>query len=140
MKFKSHSVIQGNPQLKLRAKSEPIGFKAGAEGSLKLTVGQIDARVDEIPVNVTIPFLRGGGVRKVASLGAFGVHIDPFPVAVEAFGVRFDGVLGTEGMDCTLDGSMACKMELDMAGSLPGTVAKAAFELADEEDVEAAEE
>lgn len=140
MKYKAHATVKSHPDFKVHVKPDPIAFKAGAEGSMKLCVGPINARVGEIPFNLTIPFLPGGAVQKVASIGAFGVRIGPFDVAVEGFGVRFDGVLGTEGMNCDLTGSMACRMELDLTGTMPCKLARASFELADRDHVEALEE
>jgi hypothetical protein len=114
-----------------------MAFKANAEGSGTVSLGPIDVAVGEIPVLLTIPFLHsGGGVRKLGAIGAFGVRIKRFQVTAEGFGVRFDGVLGSEGMTCDLHGTMACKLEMDLTGTLPGKVAKASLELADGEDVD----
>jgi hypothetical protein len=141
LRFKSHAVVQGRPELKLRAEAGPLAFKAGAEGSVKASLGPIDATVGEIPLLLAIPFLRSGGsLRKVGAIGAFGVRIEPFQVAAEGFGVRFDGVLGSEGMACDLHGTMACKLEMDVVGTLPGKVAKASLELVDGMDVDETEE
>lgn len=141
MRFKSHAVVEGCPEFKLRAETGPLTFAADAEGSGKASLGPIDAAVREIPLLLTIPFLRGGrGLRKVGAIGAFGVRIEPFDLAVEGFGVRFDGVLGKEGMACDLHGTMACKLAMDVEGTLPGKIARASLELADGEDVELAED
>jgi hypothetical protein len=141
LRFKSHAVVQGRPELKLRAEAGPLAFRAAAEGSVRASLGPIDAAVGEIPLLLAIPFLRrGGGMRKVGAIGAFGIHIAPFQVAAEGFGVRFDGVLGTEGMACDLHGTVACKMEMDLVGTLPGKVAKASLELVDGVDVDELEE
>jgi hypothetical protein len=35
-----------------------------------------------------------------------------------------------------MGGTVACKTEIDMTGTIPGKVAKVAIQLADEEDVE----
>ncbi len=137
MKFKSHGLIKGSPEFEVCATSGPVGVKAAVEGSGKAVLGPFDATVGEIPIRVRIPFLRGrGGVRRVASIGGFGVRLDPFEVAAEGFGVRFDGVLGIDGMRCDLKGAVACKMEMDLSGDLPGKVAKASLELADGEDLD----
>lgn len=141
MKFKTHGSVAGSPQFKIRARSEPIAFKAGAEGSFGLGVGPIDAHVGEIPLKVRIPFLRSGaGVRTVGAIGDFGVRVESFEVSAKGFGVRFDGTLGTEGIACDLDGTVACKMEMDLTGSVPGKVARASLELADGEDMDLVQE
>lgn len=141
MRFKSHAVVQGRPELKLRAEAGPLAFNAAAEGSLRASLGPVDARVGEIPLLLAIPFLRSGrGLRKVGAIGAFGIHLEPFQVAAEGFGVRFDGVLGSEGMACDLHGTIACKLEMDVVGTLPGKVAKASLELVDGVDVDEMEE
>lgn len=134
MTLETHVVMEGSPEFKLQAKLKPTAFEAGGEGSLKVVTGPITARVEEIPISLTIPFLRrGGGVVMVASIGVFGVRLDPIEAKLQAFGVRFDGVLGKDGMEGSLEGTVACRMELDLAGTLPGRVAEAAIEKALEE-------
>lgn len=141
VRFKSHAVVQGNPEFSARATSKPIGFEVGGEGSFKLAIGRMEAEIGEIPIKVTIPFLRRArGVRMVASIGSFGVCLKPFDVEVRGFGVHFGGVLGKEGLEGAVEGKIACMMHLDLAGSVPGRLTKAAIEIADGEDVEAAEE
>lgn len=141
MKFKTQGQLAGSPQFKIHATSGPIGFRAGAKGSVQLDVGALDGHVSEIPIRLRIPFLRsGGGVRNIGSIGAFGVRVEPFAVAAEGFGVQLDGTLGTEGMRCDLDGSVACRMEMELAGTLPGRIARASIEMADGDDMEAAED
>jgi hypothetical protein len=56
-------------------------------------------------------------------------------VAVERFELRCDGVLGPEGLTCGLEGGIGCKMEIDLTGTLPGRVAKAALEFADTDEL-----
>ena len=140
MRFKTHAVIQGTPQFTIRAKHGPFAFEAGAEGTLKIATGAIAGRIDEIPITLAIPFLRRrGGVRTVASIGAFGVQIQPLDVEIRAFGVRCSGVLAKDGTSCGVDGQMACKMDVDLTGTVPGRVTKASIEMAGDDDTETVE-
>lgn len=137
MRFKWHAVMQGTPEFKLRVKSAPIAFDVGAEGALKLVIGPITVRVDEVPVTMTIPFLRrGGGLRTIASIGPFVVHVKPVDAEVRPVEARVSGILGKDGMECDLDGKVGCRTELDVAGTVPGKVAKASIEMVDEEEPE----
>jgi hypothetical protein len=129
--------MEGSPKFRLFARSSPIGFEASADGSAKGLAGPFVARVDEIPFTLRIPFLRRGrGLQTVASIGTFGVRLERFEVEAQAFGVRVGGILAKDVMRCTMGGTVACKTEIDMTGTIPGKVAKVAIQLADEEDVE----
>jgi hypothetical protein len=135
VKFKSHAVMQGSPELKLRARTGPVDFQVGAEGSVKLALGPFTARVDEVPVTLTIPFLRrGGGVRTIGSVGPFSVRVTAVDAEVRPVDVRVAGVVGKDGLDGNLEGKVGCRTELDVEGTIPGKVAKASFEMVEGEE------
>ena len=137
MRFKSHAVMQGTPELKLRVRSAPISFEVGAEGALKLVIGPITAHVDAVPVTLTIPFLRRGGKpQTIGSIGPFGVHVKPVDAEVRPVEARLAGILGKDGMECDLEGKVGCRTELDVVGTIPGKVAKASLEMVDDEEPE----
>lgn len=137
MKFKAHALMQGHPEFQVRAKSNPIGFELDAEGSLKLQIGSLTAKIDEIPVTLRIPFLRrGGGMLTVGSIGAFGVHIQPIEAELRPFGVRIGGVLGKDGLECECEGNIGCKTSLDVDGVIPGKVTRVAFDVGEAEEAE----
>lgn len=132
MKFSSHATIEGAPKFEVQARAEPIGVKAGAEGAGRASIGPVNARVAAIPITLVIPFL--GGVKRVGAVGPFDLHLDAVDVAVERFELRCEGVLGPDGLTCGLEGGVGCKMEIDLTGTLPGRVAKAALEFADTDE------
>jgi hypothetical protein len=137
LKFNSNITLQGNHGVKIDAKSGPITCSASADGSFKLTTGPIRAQVGEIPIRLAIPFLAGpAAMRTVAAIGAFGVRFDPCTVEVQAFGVRCQGVLAAEGMQCQLNVNLAGKTQVDLLGSIHGKLARVLLELADEDEVE----
>jgi hypothetical protein len=136
LNFQAHTVIGGNPRFTLRASGHPVGIRAEAEGSMMLKVGPVDCRVGEIPIRVAVPFL-SGPLRTIGVIGGFSMHVEPFDAEVKAFGVRFDGTVGTDRLACDLEGEVACKMDVDIAGSIPARVTKASIEIASAEDEEA---
>jgi hypothetical protein len=141
VRFRSRAVMQGNPTFRVRTKSGPIAVEVSGEGALRVAAGPVTARIDEIPITLTIPFLRrNGGVQTVASVGGFCVQLERFDVDVPAFGVRVHGVVGKDGMQCTIGGKIGCKTELDLSGTIPGKVARVAIQIADEEDVDGLKE
>jgi hypothetical protein len=135
MRFTTHGTVAGSPKLEAKGRLEPVRARAAAEGEARASVGPVEGRVRAIPLRLTVPFL-GGGPQVVASIGPFGFDVQRFDVAVTAFGVRVDGVIGDEGIDWNLDGALGCRMELDFEGTLPGRVSKAAIEFADGEDLD----
>lgn len=131
MKLKAHAVMQGNPEFKLQAKCNPIGFEVTADGSLKLQTGPIAAEIGEIPITLRIPFLRrAGGVRIIGSIGPFGVRLQPIDAKLQSISLRIGGTLGKESLACDLEGRIACKTEVDLAASIPAKVTKVAFDVA----------
>lgn len=134
MKFRSQAVMESNPDLKLEASSEPIGFESTATGSFKGDVSAIALSAEEIPIRLVIPFLRSGrGVRTIASVGGFGVRINPFTVSVEGAGVRLEGVLGTKGIRGTVEGKIGCRSKFDVSGKLFGKIASCTLDLSEDE-------
>jgi hypothetical protein len=137
VKFTSHATVQGNPKFEVVAKAEPVGLRAGCEGSVRVRVGEVRGEVGQIPIMLAVPFL--GGTRVLGTVGPFGVRLDPFELSIEECELRFDAVIGPEGLTGGLEGQIGCRMQIDVDGTLPGRVSKAAIEFADadaEEDEE----
>ena len=134
MRYSSHATIEGAPRFDVRAQAEPIAITCGLEGAVRAGIGPIRARVGPVPVMVEIPFL--GRVRRVAAVGPFDIRLDPVDVAIEQIELRCAGALGTEGLTVGLEGGIACKMEVDLIGKLPGRVARARLEFEEEGELE----
>ncbi len=133
MRIRAHGIVHSHPEFSLAVKSQPFAVDAHAEGSLKLSAGPIAARIDAIPLTVVIPFLHRRTAQIVGTIGPFNVHVEQFDAEVRAFGVHFAGVLGKEGMQCQIDGRVACRMEMDLDGEVPGRITRASIELVPEE-------
>jgi hypothetical protein len=129
MIFKTHVAVAAHPDLDLRIRTAPLSFEIGGDASFMLATGEIDARFDEIPIAVTIPFLRRRHGRVIAgSIGPFGVHLKPIEAEIRAVGVRVNGVVGKDGTEMDLHGTGACKADIEVSGQLPGRLLKAAVE------------
>jgi hypothetical protein len=124
MTTKTRIEIAAHPDINVRTRMDPLEVKIDGEASFALVTGDIHFRVDEIPVNVAIPFLRRRVV--MGSIGPFGVHVRPFEAQVRAFGFDAQGVLGREGSEVELHGTGHCKAEVEVSGKLPTTLVKAA--------------
>lgn len=134
MKYTAHTTVAGAPKFKVKAQAEPIGIKCGVDGSVRARIGPIKARVGRVPVMLAVPFL--GGVQTVGAVGPFDFSTGPVNVEIESFELRCDGVLGSEGLTCGLEGDVDCHWKIDVNGTLPGKVAKASLEFAEAEDLE----
>ncbi len=132
MKFNTQAVIRGNPQFTLRAKPGPFKVEADAQGSLKIACGSIDARLGRVPIAIRIPFLKRPRSVQVASVGPCDLRIQPMEVNIHALAVHVAGVLAKDGMACEVTGNIACDLEVDLSGSVPGRITKAAIEMAAE--------
>jgi hypothetical protein len=123
--------VSAHPDLTLRLRMKPVEFRIGGEASFALTTGDIHIRLDEVPVNMAIPFLRRRVV--VGSIGPFGVHVRPFEAQVRAFGVDAHGVLGMEPGETDLNVTGNCKAEIEISGKLAEQALKAAVRTITEE-------
>lgn len=134
MAFSTHLEISGNPELKVNVKAAPLDFQLGGEASLAFSSGPISGHVEQISIQVRVPFLKHNhGYVVAASIGPFGVNLHEINATVRAFGVHVGGVLGKEGIDCDLAGDVRCCMQVDVNGRLPGKVVEAAIKAAFEE-------
>ena len=130
MKFSTHANIKGNPKFTLSAKPGPFKVEADASASLKIASGQIDARLSRVPVAVRIPFLQRPRSVQIGSVGPFTLRIRPVEIDINPIAVHVGGVIAKDGMACEVRGNVECDMELDLTGSIPGRITKAAVELA----------
>lgn len=129
MAISAHVTMAGNPEFELRVRSGPLAFEVEGDGTIDARTSEIRAGIEEIPVSVRIPFLRRHHGRVVvASIGPFGIKLEPFEAQLRAVGARIAGVAGPEGIDCGIEGKVGCRMEIDITGKLPGKVVKAAIE------------
>ena len=123
--FYAKGVMRSNPDFSIDAKIKPIGFDVSASGLVEGTVGAISATIDEIPVRLTIPFLKGRRKPQVvASVGGFKIRLEPFNIKLEGKSVRLTGVFGTEGITGQLDTAVACQTEMEVTGEFSGTIDK----------------
>jgi hypothetical protein len=120
MAISARFTIAGSPEFHLRAKTGPIAFELEGEGAVELRTGAIRAEIGEIPISMRVPFLkRHHGRVLVASVGPFGIKLEPLELQLRALGAQIAGVVGPEGLDCALEGKVSCKMEVDVTGKIP---------------------
>jgi len=134
VKFSTHAVIKGNPRFTLSAKPGPFKAEADAQGALKIACGRIDARVSRVPISMRIPFLHRRSSVQIGSVGPCRLSIHPMEVEINALALHVGAVLAKDGMPCEVRGDVACDLEMDLTGSIPGRITKAAVELAAEPD------
>jgi hypothetical protein len=129
VKFQSHVTVAANPDLTFGTRLQPVGLDLHGEAVLEIVTGVICVEIAEIPVAFTIPFMPPHRRRVVAaSLGPLGVRIDPAQATARAFGLRLGGAVGTEGVNGEVTALGKCRMEIDLAGEIPGRLIKAAVE------------
>jgi hypothetical protein len=134
VKFSTHAVVKGNPTFTLSARPGPFKAEADAQGSLKIGCGRIDARVSRVPISMRSPFLQRRTSVQIGSVGPCSVRIQPMEVEISALALHVGAVLAKDGMPCEVRGDLACDLEVDLTGSIPGRITKAAVELAAEPD------
>ncbi len=129
MAISAHFTIGGSPEFHMQAKTGPLAFKLEGDGAVEVHTGEIRCTIEEIPVRMQVPFLRRHHGRVlVASVGPFGVKLEPLEVKLRALGARIAGVVGPDGLDCALEGKVNCKMEVDITGKIPRKIVEDAIE------------
>lgn len=84
MGFSTHLGISGNPEFEVNIKSAPLDFQLGGEASLALSSGPISGHVEQIPIQVRVPFMKHNhGYVVAASIGPFGMHLHEINATVE---------------------------------------------------------
>jgi hypothetical protein len=81
-----------------------------------------------------IPFLRRRRSVQIGSVGPCAIRVQPMTLNIDALAVHVGAVLAKDGMPCEVSGTVACDMEVDLSGTVPGRITKAAVELAAEPD------
>ncbi|MCP4711486.1 MAG: hypothetical protein GY869_22945 [Planctomycetes bacterium] len=131
--------MKSNPDFKLNARLESVGFKTSVQGSGEATIDSVSLNVGEIPIRVAIPFLKPRGKYPIlTSIGPFDVKISPIELKLKAAKVELDGVLGTKGIAAKMEGKVNCETDLKLAGCAAGKVGNflVKFEDEDLDDVE----
>lgn len=131
MTLKSKIELHGHPDLKLRAKTDPIELDLRCEGAFKLSTGPIHARIGKIPVTVRIPFLaRAHGNVQAMAVGPFDVQIDPFDAKLKMIECWAKAKIGKDGLQVDLAGIGACKLDVELSAEMPKKVLGAALKSA----------
>jgi hypothetical protein len=126
--------VHGHPDLKLGVTSGPLDFEFRCDGTLRLGIGPIRARVERVPVYVRIPFLkRHSATIAAAAVGPFNVQVDRFEADVRAVDATARGVVGKNGINADFAGKGACNFDVDVKAELPKKIFGAAIKSALEE-------
>jgi hypothetical protein len=133
MNLKGTIGVAAHPDLRLRMRMERAEFTL--HGAATITVGteRIHLDISEIPLRLAIPFHKHRRV-VAGSLGPFHVAVRPTEATLRIAEARATGHLGgPEGLSSELHCQGNCKAEIELHGSVPGKVLKAAFETVLEE-------
>jgi hypothetical protein len=120
MKFGSRVTLHAHPDLNLRIDAAPLAFECCGGASFSLSTGPVEVSLKELPISLTIPFLRHRRRRVVvASVGPARFQLNPIDVKLDARDISIGGVVGKEGISSTLHGTGACKAEIGVTGKVP---------------------
>lgn len=136
MKFKAYAKMQSCPTVELDTIVEPIEFETSARGAFDAQLGPFSAEVGEIPVRMTIPFLRGR--RKptlIVTLGGFHLKLAQFRLNVEGASLDFNGRLGLKGLRGKLKGQIGCETDLETEGQILGRLGLSHIDFCDDEQI-----
>jgi hypothetical protein len=128
MNFKSRLNVALNPHLDLHGRMQPVDFAVRGGGRLDVATGAIHARVDVVPMQVAMPFMRNRRVVLFA-VGPFHLTIKPVTLTLQSSEVNAEGRIGgEEGIEGTLDVRGKCQAEITAAGEADVKSIKASFE------------
>jgi hypothetical protein len=137
MKFKGHARMGSNPSFTVDAKVEPLGFESSLAGAIEGMIGAMAASIGEIPIRLTIPFLkRRGAPPVVATVGGIAVKLRPLSVKVGAESLHMKGILGTKGIEGKVGCQVACRTEMEVEGRVGGKLGSVVLQLGSDDEFE----
>lgn len=120
MNVEGSAVVSGSPEAKLKVHSGPMDGRIEGGGTLEVRTEEIGCKIGQIPVYVTIPFLkRAGGVVAVGAIGPFGAKLDPIQATMKAFGVSLNAALCENGFNFDVEGLGSGKVSVDVEAKIP---------------------
>ena len=132
MKFKVFGRMRSCPSIKLDTDISPLDFKTSINGHFYGELGPFAAKIGEIPIRMTIPFLKHRPV--MISVGGFPVKLDRFQVNVEKAGLDLGGTVGLKGIHASVDSKIDCSTDMDLKGHVAGKVGLSHLDLIDDEE------
>lgn len=134
MNLKIHGQMRSNPALAAKLRMEPMEFDTSAKGSFDVEVGALHAHVSEIPIRMTIPFLRHRRRPPlVGSIGGFEFGLKPFHIKTKGLSLQVKGVV--TGLAGEIDAKVACKTDMEVEGHVHGKMGTIQIDLEEEPKV-----
>ena len=132
MKFKAYARMQSCPSIKLKAKVDSLDFRTSIGGSFHSRLGPFSGHIGEIPIRLTIPFLKHRPI--IASVGDINFNLDSFQLNVENVKMDLKGVLGLKGITTEIDSKIDCNSDINLEGTVQGRIGLSHFDLGDEDN------
>jgi hypothetical protein len=132
MKFKVFGRMRSCPSIKLDTDISPLDFKTSINGHFYGELGPFAAKIGEIPIRMTIPFLKHRPI--MISVGGFPVKLDRFQVNVEKAGLDLGGTVGLKGIHASVDSKVDCSTDMDLKGHVAGKVGLSHLDLIEDEE------
>ena len=131
MKFNVYGRMKSCPSIKLDTDINPLDFKASIQGHFQGELGPFHAYIGEIPIRMTIPFLKHKPV--MMSVGGIPIKLDRFQVNVEKAGLDVGGTIGLKGIHARVDSKIDCATDVALKGHVAGKIGLSHLDLADDE-------
>ena len=112
----------------------PDRHRLWSRGLAAARIGPIRHAVGQVPIALAVPVPRRAS--RVGEIGPFDLGLEPLDLALEALELRCEGLVGPEGLSVGLDGGIACKLQIDVEGTLPGRVRRAPLEFDEDAELE----
>ena len=132
MKFKVFGRMRSCPSIKLDTDISPLDFKTSINGHFYGELGPFAAKIGEIPIRMTIPFLKHRPI--MISVGGFPVKLDRFQVNVAKAGLDLGGTDGLKGIHASVDSKVDCSTDMDLKGHVAGKVGLSHLDLIEDEE------
>ena len=132
MKFKVFGRMRSCPSIKLDTDISPLDFKTSINGHFYGELGPFAAKIGEIPIRMTIPFLKHRPI--MISVGGFPVKLDRFQVNVEKAGLDLGGTVGLKGIHASVDSKVDSSTDMDLKGHVAGKVGLSHLDLIEDEE------
>lgn len=134
MKFKAYGRMQSCPGFDLVTHVDPLDFESSIYGAIQGSLGPFAAEVGEIPIKMTIPFMKRCDTPVIASIGGIKLGLDKFNIQFDKVSLNLNGVIGgKDGIKANLKAKVDCETDMAVSGSASGHIGLAGIDLGNDE-------
>ncbi len=135
MKFKAYAQMKSCPGFDLVTKFDPLDFETTIGGAFQARLGPFSADISEIPIRMTIPFMKRCHSPVIASIGGIKLGLDSFNLSVDKVAMNLKGVVGKDGIKANMHAKVDCETTMEVDGIASGRIGLSHLDLGGDDEL-----